>query len=102
MVQYGQNAGPRHLRFFGYVRNIKARRMQETDRIRKDRNLLGVFGLVWNLLRANLPEPTITACEDAMDRAGLPRMGTMHDQSGKSVNYISRLQLTVHRIRIYY
>ena len=83
MVQFGQNAGPRHLSVFGYVRNIKSKKMVESDITRKDRDLLGVFAIVWNVLRANLPASVVEACEDAMDEAGLPKMGTEKDPSGE-------------------
>jgi hypothetical protein len=82
MVQFGQNSGPRHLSIFGYVRNIKSQKMTETERTEKDRALLGIFAIVWNLLRVHLPAPTIEACEAAMDDADIPRMGTNHDPSG--------------------
>jgi hypothetical protein len=79
MVQFGQNSGPCHLSVFGYVHNIKNASMADSERTRKDRELLGIFAIVWNLLRAHLPAPTIEACENAMDEAHIQRMGTEND-----------------------
>jgi hypothetical protein len=91
MVQFGQNAGPRHLSIFGFVNNIRNKKLTQTDRTHKDRKLLGLFGLVWNLLRSKLPDSTINACETAMDAAGIPHMGTVEDSSG-----ITSLTIVIH------
>jgi hypothetical protein len=82
MVQFGQNAGPRHLRIFGYVNNLKSKQITQDETRLKDTRLLGVFGLVWNLLYTITPEPVIVACEKAMDAAELPRMATAYDTAG--------------------
>jgi hypothetical protein len=84
MIQFGQNAGPRHLRVFGYVRNLKDANITANEQVCKDARLLGVFGLVWNLIRTVSPKPVILACETAMDAAGMPRMGTKQDEKGNS------------------
>jgi hypothetical protein len=79
MIQFGQNAGPRHLSIFGHVRNLKDAHISAADREKKDQRLLGIFGLVWNLFVAISPAPTIDACNRAMDDSGIPRMETADD-----------------------
>ena len=43
MIQFGQNAGPWHLRFYGLVNNIIHKSMTHTEREAKDKAILGVF-----------------------------------------------------------
>ena len=83
MVQFGQNVGPCYLSVFGYVSNIKSKKMVKLNLTRKNRNLLEIFTIVWNVLRANLPASVVKACEDAMDNVGLSNMGTEKDPSGE-------------------
>jgi hypothetical protein len=100
MSQFGQNAGPCHLSVFGYVCNIKDKKMTETDHTRKDHELLGAFGLVWNMLSVSVPAPVMEACETAMDLAGLPRMGTKEDSAGKFFIYMLLWNLTIYIFRL--
>jgi hypothetical protein len=81
MIQFGSNAGPRHLRIFGHVRNIK-KQMSDSDKFVKDRRILGVFGLVWNILKATLPQEVMGHCEAKMKVEGMPQMGTAEDRDG--------------------
>ena len=88
MVQYGLNAGPRHLRVFGHVRNLKNAKISKTEQAEKDCRLLGIFGIVWNLFLAIAPAPVIDACNQAMDKADIPRMEAIYDENGMSILYI--------------
>lgn len=90
MVQYGQNAGPRHLRVFGHVRNLKNTNISKSDQTEKDHRLLGIFGIVWNLFLAIAPAPVIEACNKAMDEVGIPRMESVYDEQSKSMRHIKK------------
>jgi hypothetical protein len=87
MIQFGQNAGPRHLRVFGHVRNLKDSSMPSSERIAKDHRLLGVFAFTWNLFLAISPVSTINACNSAMEKADVPQRETGHDNSSK-ISYV--------------
>jgi hypothetical protein len=82
MVQFGLNAGPCHLCVFGHVHNIK-KIMPDNERLAQDQRILGAFGLVWNILHANLPREVIGHCDQAMDVQGMPSMSTVEDTSGR-------------------
>ena len=83
MIQFGQNAGPRHLSVFGHVKNLKSTKITSSEKVQKDCQLLGIFGLSWNTMKGIVPASVIDVCEDAMQREDLPRMETAEDQSRK-------------------
>ena len=72
MIQFGQNAGPCHLRVFGHVCNLKDTDITVSERMQKNCRLLGAFGIAWNLLLAVSPALVIETCNKAMDQAGIP------------------------------
>jgi len=80
-VQYGWNAGPRHARVFGLVRNIK-KTLTGEDREECDRKILGVFALSWNLLTAALPKEVIEPTYAAIAAVKLPVMASQGDVKG--------------------
>ena len=88
MVQYGQNAGSHHLHVFGHVHNLKNAKISKIEHAQKDCRLLGVFGIVWNIFLAIAPAPVIDACNQAMDKADIPRMQSIHDENGMFTLYI--------------
>ncbi|KAH7903594.1 hypothetical protein BJ138DRAFT_1107542 [Hygrophoropsis aurantiaca] len=74
LVQYGWNAGARHLRVFGLVNNITNRNISSNAHKEKDQSLLGIFALSWNLLVASLPREVVNLTKGAIADAGLPFM----------------------------
>ena len=83
MIQFGQNAGQRHRRFYGLVRNIVRKQLPQSDRERKDRQILGVFGLSRAVFQSVLPKQVTDACENATDKSGMSKMTYEGDNEGK-------------------
>ncbi|KAF9230172.1 hypothetical protein BU15DRAFT_41788, partial [Melanogaster broomeanus] len=82
LIQYGWNAGARHRRIFGLVKNL-ARKTSPAEQSEKDRAILGILALTWNLLSTSLPKEVIDATKDAIAASGLPPMASqddIHDQ----------------------
>jgi hypothetical protein len=90
MVQFGQNAGPRHLRVFGLVRNLKDKNLPIDSLLEKDHRLLGAFGMVWNLFLSITPAPVIEVCNAAMDDVGIPRMQAEGDDRRKFSSFFKK------------
>ena len=82
MIQFGQNAGPWHLRFYGLVNNIIRKSMTHTEREAKDKAILGVFGLSWALFQSVMPQQVTDACDRALDDSGMPTMTYEGDMKG--------------------
>ena len=83
MIQFGLNGGPWHLRVFGIVRNLTRKTITPYERIAKDTQILGVFGLSWAIFQAVLPKQITDACENAMESSGMPRMTHSQDTECK-------------------
>jgi len=81
-VQYGWNAGPRHARVFGLVKNIK-KKISGEEREEHDRKILGIFALSWNLLTTALPKEVIIPTQNAIAEANLPVMASQGDVQGQ-------------------
>jgi hypothetical protein len=87
MIQFGQNAGQRHRRFYGLVRNILQKTLPQSDRERKDRQILGVFGLSWAIFQSVLPKQITDACENATEKSGMPHMTHQGDSEGEHLTH---------------
>jgi hypothetical protein len=83
MIQYGQNAGPWHLRFYGLVNNLLRKKITASERDQKDRQILGVFGLSWAIFQSVLPKAVTDACEEATEKSGMSSMTYRGDNDGK-------------------
>jgi len=83
MIQFGQNAVQRHRRFYGLVRNISRKQLSQSERERKDRQILGVFGLSWAVFQSVLPKQVTDACDEATETSGMSKMTYMGDNEGK-------------------
>jgi hypothetical protein len=79
MVQYGQNAGPRHLCVFGHVRNLINSQINKSECTEKDHHLLGIFDIIWNIFLSHAPASVIDTCNKVMDDAGVPHMESVGD-----------------------
>ena len=103
MIQFGQNAGQRHRRFYGLVKNIVRSRVSQSERERKDRQILGVFGLCWAVFQSVLPKQVTDACEEATDKSGMSSMTYESDSDGKHSTIISVdiIDLYTHIVRGY-
>ena len=82
MIQFGQNAGPWHLHFYGLVNNIKRKSMTPTERQIKDKQILGVFGLSWALFQSVMPKQVTDACDAALLESNMPSMTYQGDMEG--------------------
>ena len=89
MIQFGQNAGQRHRRFYGFVKNIVRKGLSQSERERKDRQILGVFGLSWAVFQSVLPKQVTDACDEATDKSGMSSMTYESDSGGKHSTRIS-------------
>jgi len=88
MIQFGQNAGPRHMRFYGIVNNIKQKNMPTTIQEDKDRRILGVFSLTWAIFQNCMPKDVTDACEQAIEASEMPNMTYRgNDTEGKKYHY---------------
>ena len=83
MIQFGQNAGPWHRRFYGVVNNILRKSMTPSEREQKDRQILGVFGLSWAIFQSVMPKQVTDACDDAIEKSGMSNMTHRGDDNGK-------------------
>jgi hypothetical protein len=81
MVQFGENAGARHVRVFSVVNNLLRKNIDPSERQRKDRQILGVFGLSWALFQSAMPKQVTDTCEVALEASGMPRMTYSNDPS---------------------
>ena len=82
-MQYGWNAGPRHARIFGLIKNIK-KKLSGEERDKHDQNVLGTFALTWNLLTVALPKEVILPTQIAISEANLPVMASQGDIQSQS------------------
>ncbi|KAG9310474.1 hypothetical protein JVU11DRAFT_9618 [Chiua virens] len=80
LIQCGWNAGPRHARVFGLVRNIK-HTISGEERAQHDQKILGICSLSWNLLTAHLPKEVVDGVSKAIAEADLPNMSMLDDYS---------------------
>ncbi|KAI6046200.1 hypothetical protein EDC04DRAFT_2888345 [Pisolithus marmoratus] len=84
LIQYGWNAGARHLRVFGLVNNLtqKTRKnLTDDEHQQKDGAILGILALTWKLLTKTLPEEVVAPTRAAIADAGLPPMASKEDIS---------------------
>jgi hypothetical protein len=88
MIQFGQNAGPWHMRFYGLVNNIKQKTMSTTIQEDKDRRILGVFGLSWAVFQSSMPKDVTDACEQAIETSLMPRMSYKNDTEGEESHFM--------------
>ena len=95
MIQFGQNAGQRHRRFYGIVRNIVRKGLPQSERDRKDRQILGVFGLSWAVFQSVLPTQITDACDQATEMSGMSQMTYENDNEGKHSTLNSGAHLTL-------
>ena len=79
LIQYGWNAGPRHARVFGLVKNMTHKKLTADEQHKKDGDILGILALTWNLLTSTLPEEVIVPIKAAIKAAGLPPMAYKDD-----------------------
>jgi hypothetical protein len=82
MLQFGQNAGARHVRIYSIVNNILRQNINPTERQHKDKQILGVFGLTWAMFQSVMPKEVTDACELTLESSGMPRMTYLNDPSG--------------------
>ncbi|KIJ48134.1 hypothetical protein M422DRAFT_248313 [Sphaerobolus stellatus SS14] len=78
MIQAGWNAGPRHARVWGLVRNLRKKFSQE-GKLAKDRKMLGALCAVWNMIQAKAPREPIDDLLEVIDEAGMPNMAVEGD-----------------------
>jgi len=101
MVQFGQGAGQRNkwikvtidnvvqkARVFGDVKNIK-RKYSQGEREDKNRRILGVVGLFWNLALAVLPAEVMVPLEDLIEKESMPLMSAPGDRDKKGYTFTS-------------
>ncbi|KAI6149155.1 hypothetical protein BKA82DRAFT_1001376 [Pisolithus tinctorius] len=79
LIQYGWNAGARHVQVFGLVRNLTKKNLTNDERQQKDGAILGILALTWNLLTTTLPEEVVAPTKAAIADAGLPSMASKDD-----------------------
>lgn len=90
MVQFGQNSGQRNVyvngcRVFGDVCNIsqpKRTNFGEALIAEKNRRLLGIIGILWNMACAAVPTDIMAAIHAAISAAGIPPMHAAGDRGG--------------------
>ncbi|KAI6125327.1 hypothetical protein EDD17DRAFT_1771376 [Pisolithus thermaeus] len=76
LIQYGWNAGPRHARVFGLVRNVANKKLNGEELAAQDKSILGIMSLTWNLLIAALPKEVIDPVKEKLAEASLPPMAS--------------------------
>jgi hypothetical protein len=82
MLQFGENAGARHVRVYSVVNNLLRKNIDPSERERKDRQILGVFGLSWALFQSVMPKEVTDVCEGTLEASGMPHMTYSDDPSG--------------------
>lgn len=90
MVQFGQNSGQRNIwingcRVFGDVQNIsqgKRAVFGEALIAEKNRRLLGIIGIMWNMACSAVPTDAMADVHRAVESAGIPPMHAAGDRNG--------------------
>ncbi|KZV84444.1 hypothetical protein EXIGLDRAFT_700427 [Exidia glandulosa HHB12029] len=88
MIQFGQNTGQRNVwvdgcRVFGDVRNIsqsKRAAFGEDLVAAKNRRLLGIIGIMWNMVCAAVPDDVMDQLHAVIADAGIPPMHAAGDR----------------------
>jgi hypothetical protein len=58
------------------------KRLSQSERERKGRQILGVFGLSWAVFQSVLPKQVTDACDEATEKSGMSSMTYESDSDG--------------------
>jgi hypothetical protein len=73
-VLFGTSTGPRNNKIVGWVRNLANRWLKSHDRKDHDTELSSLFGLFYNLVRAQISPEIVEDFERTIREANLPRI----------------------------
>ena len=92
MIQFGQNAGARHLRVYGLVNNLRRKSLTNEEREVKNCRILGVFALSWAIFQSSMPKEITDACDEAIQHSEMDSMTHIADTDGV-LNYDNGWQI---------
>ena len=89
MIQYGNNAGPWHLRIYGLVNNLLPKqKLSVSEQHMKDERILGAFGITWAILQNAMPREVTDACDQTITASGMPSMTHGSDSNSKFLPFL--------------
>ena len=56
------------------MRNLKSKKWSDSDKFAKDRQILGVTALAWNMFKSHAPKEIIDMLQEDISEAGMPPM----------------------------
>ncbi|KIJ27267.1 hypothetical protein M422DRAFT_191226, partial [Sphaerobolus stellatus SS14] len=80
LAAFGYNAGQRHIRVFGHVRNLKNKKLSRQARIQKDQQVLGALTLAWNIIATRAPKEAVDILMRELEEVHIPLMSTDEEE----------------------
>jgi len=60
--------------FFGLVNNLKSKHWTVEEKFKMDGEMLGIFGLTWNIIKCRAPREVMEPVLKAIRDSGMPEM----------------------------
>lgn len=95
MVQTGLNLGPRHARILGHAKSF-TKNLDEADLVDQDDEVIAAASLTWHFARVYLPSDIISAIDQSLNAARMPRISTRHVRPAGTPPAITRFFLDIH------